>query len=86
MKEKRQFPYYLAGIIGSILLFFIGWEYNIPLMGRVSFPLMVYCFRSIPKWYKTLPLVVLLIIIRFFSFTVDGILNYGLKPFSLLLF
>lgn len=67
MKQKQLLSSYLPGFIGSILLFFIGWEYNIPLMSWVSFPLLIFSFRSIEKWYKTLPLVLLMVIARFFS-------------------
>lgn len=40
--ENKQFRIsYFVGIIGSVLLFFIRWEYNIPLMARMVFPLLV---------------------------------------------
>ncbi|HEX2946238.1 MAG TPA: nitrilase-related carbon-nitrogen hydrolase [Clostridia bacterium] len=66
MKNKRVIPY-TAGIIGALLLLFIGWEYNIPAIAWVSYPLLVYSFRSFKKWYLTLPLVVLMAVVRFVS-------------------
>lgn len=66
MKNNRVIPY-AAGIIGALLLLFIGWEYNIPAMAWVSYPLLVYSFRSIGKWYRTLPLAALMAIVRFVS-------------------
>lgn len=67
MKCKQLLPSYLAGITSSILLFFIGWEYNIPIMSRVSFPLFIYSFRSIKKWHMTIPLILLMVASRFLS-------------------
>lgn len=67
MKQKKLLFAYLLGILGCILLFFIGWEYNIPIMSWAAFPLLIFSFRSIKKWYMTLPLVLLMVIVRFFS-------------------
>ena len=57
---------YLVGIIGSVLLFFIGWEYNIPLMTWIAFPLLMLSFRSMAKWKYTLPLLPLMVVVKFF--------------------
>ncbi len=58
---------YIAGVAGALLLFFIGWEFNIPLAAWVAFPLLVFCFRSLKRWYASFPLIVLMILVRFFS-------------------
>lgn len=65
--NKKNLSIFLSGIIGSLLLFFIGWEYNIPLAAWAAFPLLIYSFRSIKKWYAALPLVLLMIAVRFIS-------------------
>jgi apolipoprotein N-acyltransferase len=67
METKQLKTAYSAGIIGSILLYFIGWEYNIPLMSFLALPLLIYSFRSMPHWKYTLPLIPPMIIIRFLS-------------------
>lgn len=67
MGSKQLRISYFAGIIGSILLFFIGWEYNIPLMGWIAFPLLIFSFRSMPKWKYTFPLLPLMVVVKFFS-------------------
>lgn len=64
MGNKQLRISYLAGIIGSVLLFFIGWEYNIPLMGWIAFPLLIFSFREAPKWKNTLPLIPLMMVIK----------------------
>lgn len=66
MNLKKSIPY-ISGIVGALLLFFIGWEYNMPVIGWISYPLLVYSFRAIRKWTMTLPLVFLFIIVRFLS-------------------
>lgn len=65
MKSSKLGSSYLIGIVGSLLLFFVGWEFNIPLMAWVSFPLLVFSFRSIPKWQYTVPLIPLIAIVKF---------------------
>lgn len=70
MKKARSLFISLAGIVGSALIFFIGWEYNIPAAVWIAFPLLVYSFRNHDKWYKTLPLIPIMVVARFFS--IDG--------------
>jgi len=65
MKRKRLF--HAAGTAGALLLFLIGWEYNIPAAAWVSYPLLVYGFRNIDRWYKTLPLILFMVIARLAS-------------------
>lgn len=65
--ENNLFKVYSFGIIGSILLFYIGWEFNIPLVPFVSFPLLIFSFRKIKKWYMTLPIILVMIITRYVS-------------------
>ncbi|MCK5129495.1 MAG: hypothetical protein KAQ68_06575 [Clostridiales bacterium] len=57
----------LFGIIGALLFFFIGWEYNIPLMVWVAFPMLMFAFRSARKWVHTLPFIALLIVVKYLS-------------------
>jgi apolipoprotein N-acyltransferase len=57
----------LAGIAGAALIFFIGWEYNIPAAVWLAYPLLIYTFRRKDKWYKTLFLIPIMVIARFFS-------------------
>jgi len=64
---KRQGLFFIAGILGALLLFFIGWEYNIPAAAWISYPLLIYSFRNIDRWYKTLPTIPLMVIARFTS-------------------
>lgn len=64
MKQTR---FYAAGAAGALLLFLVGWEYNIPAAAWVSYPLLVYSFRNIGRWYKTLPLIALMAAARFAS-------------------
>ena len=64
---KRKGLFFIAGIVGALLLFFIGWEYNIPAAVWISYPLLVYCFRNSDRWYKTLPIILLMVIVRFAS-------------------
>lgn len=78
MKKEHLILSYLAGITGSILLFFIGWEYNIPLMSWVSFPLLIHTFRSVNKWYMTIPLLFVMVAARFFSITGGWDIGTGL--------
>lgn len=66
MKKNIKFTPYIAGIIGAALLYFVGWEHNITLAPWISFPLLIYSFRKIDKWYKTLPLVLVMAAARFF--------------------
>jgi len=58
---------YLAGLIGAALVFFVGWQYNMPAAAWVAFPLLIYAFRGIGKWYHALPVVLVSVIARFFS-------------------
>ena len=58
---------YLAGLLGTALVFFMGWEYNIPAASWIAFPILIHAFRSMKKWHYALPVVVLLIAMRFFS-------------------
>lgn len=67
MKSKRTFITAITGILGALLLFFIGWEYNIPAAAWVSYPLLVYCFRNTRRWYQSLPVILLIIAARFAS-------------------
>lgn len=64
---KQKYLFFIPGIAGALLLFFIGWEYNIPAAAWVSYPLLICSFRNIDRWYKTLPLILLMIIVRFMS-------------------
>ena len=64
---KKLSNYYVLGIIGSVLLFFVGWEYNIPLMVWIAFPLLIIAFRAIDKWCLTLSLIGLIIVAKYFS-------------------
>jgi len=66
----------LAGIAGSALIFFIGWEYNIPAAVWIAFPLLIYSFRHADKWYKTLFFIPIMVIARFFS--INGGWDMGL--------
>lgn len=67
MENKRLRTSYSAGIIGSVLLFFIGWEYNVPLVAWIAFPLLIFSFRSMTKWVYTLPLLPLMVVVKFFA-------------------
>lgn len=62
---KKKVLSVLAGVAGAGLLFFMGWEYNSPLVPWVAFPLLVYFFRSVDRWYKTLPVAALMIAAKF---------------------
>jgi apolipoprotein N-acyltransferase len=67
MRNIKLRSAYFLGMVGSVFLFFIGWEYNIPLMGWIAFPLLMSSFRSMPKWKYTLPLLPLMVGVRFLS-------------------
>jgi apolipoprotein N-acyltransferase len=55
MKSKKNTLSFILGLGGAFLLFFAGWEYNIPLVPWVALPLLIYHFRTQPRWYRTLP-------------------------------
>ena len=57
---------WLFGLAGAILTLFIGWEFNSPLAPWLAFPLLIVSFRGTGKWYATLPVVLVLSIVRFF--------------------
>jgi len=76
VKKAHSLLINLAGIVGSALIFFIGWEYNIPAAPWLSFPLLIYSFRHMDKWYKTLLPVLIMVVARFFS--IDGGWDMGL--------
>lgn len=76
MKNTSSLLNNLAGIAGSALVFFIGWEYNIPAVVWIAFPLLVYSFRRKDKWYKTLFFIPIMVIARFFS--INGGWDMGL--------
>lgn len=66
MKSCYLAASYTAGILGSILLFFIGWEFNISLIAWVAFPLLIYSFRTLKNWKYTVPLLLLMFIVKLF--------------------
>lgn len=66
MKNKRMQLYFL-GFLGAVLVFFIGWQYNIPAAAWVAFPLLIYVFRNTDKWFQALPIVLLIVVARFFA-------------------
>lgn len=76
VKKTRGLFINLAGIAGSALIFFIGWEYNIPAVVWIAFPLLIYSFRHTDKWYKTLFFIPIMVVARFFS--IDGGWDMGL--------
>jgi len=76
MEKTRSLLNNLAGIAGSALIFFIGWEYNIPAAVWIAYPLLIYSFRHKDKWYKTLFLIPVMIIARFFN--INGGWDMGL--------
>lgn len=67
MKSKHTFFTAITGIVGALLLFFIGWEYNITAAAWVSYPLLIYSFRNTRRWYQSLPVILLIIAARFAS-------------------
>lgn len=67
MENKQLKIAYLLRIIGSVLLFFIGWEYNIALMGWIALPLLIFSFWSLPKWRHTLPLIPIMVVVKLLS-------------------
>ncbi len=58
---------YAAGLLGAALLYFMGWQYNMPVAAWGAFPLLIYTFRNIRKWYQALPIVLVCIAARFFA-------------------
>lgn len=67
MKIKKLNLGYFTGVLGAVLLFFIGWEHNVPLVTWIAFPILIFSFRNINKWKYTIPLLPLMIVIRFIS-------------------
>ncbi len=83
MKENiNKLMPYITGAIGAALLFFVGWEHNITVAAWISFPILIYSFRRIDKWYKTLPLVLIMAAARFL--VING--AWDLEPVLLLVF
>lgn len=66
MKHKAAGSY-LAGLLGAALIFFMGWQYNLPAAAWVAFPLLIHAFRNTGRWYQALPIVLVSIIARFFA-------------------
>ena len=65
--KNKILPAYLAGIPGAALIFFIGWQYNMPAAAWVAFPLLIYAFRNISRWYLALPIVLVSVVARFLA-------------------
>ena len=68
--KSKLLHLYLPGLLGAVLFFFVGWQYNIPAAAWAAFPLLIYAFRSADKWFDALPVVLLGIISRFL--TING--------------
>ncbi len=56
---------YSLGLLGAVLIFFIGWQYNIPVAAWVAYPLLIYVFRNIERWFHALPIILLIAVARF---------------------
>ncbi|NLA88066.1 MAG: hypothetical protein GX847_12465 [Clostridiales bacterium] len=67
--KNRSCLHYLTGFIGAALLFFVGWEYNIPAAAWIAYPLLIWFFRRTDRWYMTLPVLPVMLAARFLSIT-----------------
>lgn len=58
-----------SGLIGAILVFFVGWQWHIALAIWLSVILLVRSVRMTEKWYGTLPILGATVIFRYLSIT-----------------
>lgn len=67
--SRESIPRYAAGLIGAVLIFFVGWAWHIPVAVWVSMLLLVRSFRGIDRWYGTLPVLAATVLFRWLSIT-----------------
>ncbi len=79
MKKQINLFSFVLGIAGAALLYFAGWEYNIPLAPWIALPLLVYHFRSQYRWYHTLPVAAASLIAKFFAMHGGWDMGVGLE-------
>lgn len=67
-KNFKEFLFDLfCGVAGSLLILMIGFKWNTPIAAWVTYPLLLRFFRRQNRWFKTLPVVLLVIVIRIFG-------------------
>ncbi len=86
MKPDREtIIWYIVGLAGSVLIFFVGWARNIPAAVWLSTILLVRSFRGLDRWYDTIPILIATAIFRWLSITGGWDLSFPLEfVFSIL--
>ncbi len=59
----------VTGIVGAILIFFVGWHWHVAIAIWLSVILLIRSFRITERWYKTIPVLIATILFRFLSIT-----------------
>lgn len=67
MKTESKATVWISGIIGALLTIAFGWKWNMMIAPWLAFPLLMRFFRSQDRWYKAMPIIVLIIAMHFLT-------------------